>query len=80
MNSKIESKVAIVVPPALVPMLDHLVTEYALENKEEPGACRRAIEIAVLQRGVASMRADAEAQANKAFAERMGWPKGEETE
>ena len=57
MNSKIESKVVIVVPPALAPMLDHLVTEYALANKEEPGeAVRRIIEITVLQRGIASIR------------------------
>lgn len=56
MNSKIESKVVIVIPPALVPVIDHLVTDYALANKEEPRVCRRAVEIAVIQRGIAAVR------------------------
>jgi hypothetical protein len=48
--------VTITIPSALVPMLDHLVTEYALAMKEEPGVCRRAVEIAVIQRGIAAVR------------------------
>ena len=56
MNQPIKTEVVIVVPPALVPAIDHLVTEYALATKEEPGACRRAVEIAVIQRGVAAVR------------------------
>ena len=56
MNSKVETKSTIAIPPALVPVLDHLVTDYALATKEEPVACRRAVEIAIIQRGVAAVR------------------------
>lgn len=57
MNQPIESKAVIVIPPALVPAIDHLVTEYALAHKEEPGeAVRRIIEITVLQRGIRAVR------------------------
>lgn len=58
MNSRIESKTVLVVPPALVRTLDHLVTDFALMTKEEPKACRRAVEIAVIQRGIAAVRED----------------------
>lgn len=56
MSPPIKIKTTIDIPPGLVPQLDLLVTEYALAMKEEPSACRRAVEIAVLQRGVAAVR------------------------
>jgi hypothetical protein len=64
-SAEIKSKVAIVVPPALVPMLDHLVTEFALANKEEPGACRRTVEELVIRLGAEAYRAELEAGARR---------------
>lgn len=55
MNATIQEKTVIVVPAGLERALEHLVTEYALAHKEEPEACRRAVEITVLQRGVAAV-------------------------
>jgi hypothetical protein len=77
MNQPIKTRDTITIPPALVPVIDRLVTEYALEHKEEPWVCRRAVEIAVIQRGVRDLQTEMTANANNALAERMGWPKGE---
>jgi len=76
MNTPIKTEVTIVVPAALVPALDHLVTEYALATKTEPDVCRRVVEELVLRLGAKAYRAELEAK----FAERMGWPKGGDEE
>jgi len=77
-NAKIEEKTTIEVPPGLELALDRLVTEYALAHREEPSACRRGVEIAVIQKG---MRALAEElKANAAPGDRMGWSKTEGAE
>ena len=55
-NTHINTRVTIVVPPNLLPALDRLVTEQALRTKEEPDQVRRAVEITVLQRGIAALR------------------------
>jgi hypothetical protein len=74
-NAKIQEKTTIEVPPGLEVALDHLVTEYALAHREEPSACRRGVEIAVLQKGVRALVE--ELKANAALGERMGWKKKE---
>ena len=75
MNAKIQEKTTIEVPPRLELALDRLVTEYALAHREEPSACRRGVEIAVLQKGMRAL--EEELKANAAFGERMGWAKEE---
>lgn len=46
------------VPPALLDALDRLVERMATRTGEPPVAVRRAIEIAVLQRGVAALEGE----------------------
>jgi hypothetical protein len=74
-NAKIQEKTTIEVPPGLELALNRLVTEYALAHREEPAACRRGVEIAVLQKGVRALAE--ELKANAALGERMGWAKEE---
>jgi len=53
----IATKEAVIsVPPGLVPTFAQLVHDYAEQHGESPDACCRAVEIAILQRGIAAMR------------------------
>ena len=65
----------IVMPPGLVPAFMQLVADYAEQHREDPVACCRGVEIAILQRGLKSL--SEELRANAELGERMGWAKTE---
>lgn len=54
MNDQKRSEVTI--PQALVPRFEALVAEYAAKHGESPEACRRGVEIAVIQAGLQQLR------------------------
>ncbi len=66
---------SIVVPPILMPGLTLLVHEYASQHREEVDACYRAVEVAVIQRGLRALRKELEA--NRKLTLVMGWKKEE---
>lgn len=75
MSEAVQTKTTIEVPPLLSSVFEQLVADFAARHGESPESARRAVEIALVQRGLAALQVDA----NKGFGERMGWPKEEET-
>lgn len=61
------------VPLELLPEFIQLVCDYAAQHSEKEIDCCRIVEMGVLQRGIQSMQE--ELSANKAFGDRVGWPK-----
>lgn len=62
---------ALDVPPGLQAALEQLVRDYADLHREPADDVRRAVEIAVLQRGIRALADDV--AENKALSRRMGW-------
>ena len=77
MSRRIEvSEVSIAIPPGLVADFRKLVFDYSAQHREPPLDCLRAVEIAIVQRGMRAMRE--EMKENRKLGERMGWAKEEE--
>lgn len=75
MSSPIITESAIVVPLTLVPIIEELTKACAIELGEDIEQARRAVEIAILQCGIAAVRRNT--KANRALALRMGWPRSD---
>lgn len=56
MTNRDDIPAVIAVPPGLAPELEQLVEDTSRRNGEPPDRVRRAVEIAVLKRGIESLR------------------------
>lgn len=65
-------RVVIVVPPALAAQILEVTTAYARATGDTAEDCRRVVEIAILQRGLASMREQVKVE--EETSRKMGWP------